>query len=126
MRCSALACRVSICKVAIARLMSVARLVGVRLCTVEGLSKLGGAGNGEGRIDGPGVYGGEGECGSGVLKETGQSGLGARQFGESERFGAGLGEPACGSGSLRYSEWLGLGLRDPREVLLSPRSAGGT
>ena len=94
MRRSALACRMSVCRVAIARLMSVARLVGVRLCTVEGLSKLGGAGNGEGRTDGPGVYGGEGECGSGVLKETGWSGLGARQFGESKRLGVGLGEPA--------------------------------
>ena len=74
--------------------MSVARLAGVRLCSVEGLSKLGGAGNGEGRIDGPGVYGGKGECGSGVLKEMGRSGLGARQFGESECLRVGLGEPA--------------------------------
>src|SRR6202050_4025271 len=92
MRRSALACWVSVCRVVIARLMSVARLAGVRLCSVNGLSKSGGAGNGEGRTDGPGVYGGERECGSGVLKETGRSGLGAHQFGESKRLGVGLGD----------------------------------
>jgi hypothetical protein len=99
----------SVCRAVIACLISIVRLVGVGFCSAEGLSKSEKVRGGEGEIDGPRVYSGE-AGGSGVLKETGRSGLGARQFSKSERFGAGLGEPACGSGSLWYSEWLGLGL----------------
>jgi hypothetical protein len=100
----------SACRTVIACLISIVRLVGVGFCA-EGLSKSEKVRGGEGEIDGPRVYSGE-AGGRGVLKETGRLGLGAHQFSESER--------------LRASLRVAAGLRDPREVLLLPRSAGGT
>ena len=60
------------------------------------------------------------------MNEIGRLGLGARQFGLSERVGLWTEGSLWGGGSLQPSEWPGLGRLDLREVPLSSRSAGGT
>jgi hypothetical protein len=77
---------------------------------VEGMSKSEGVRGVEGKIDSPGVYGG-------VQNETGQLGLGACQFGESEHFNA-LGWSTLGSTSPRALEWQVLGGKGLCKVLL--------
>ena len=76
-----------------------------------------------------GLIGGAGSDwrgGEGFLNEVGQLGLGARQFGLSERFGLRAEGSLWGGGSLQPSEWPGLGRLDLWEVPLSSRSTGGT
>src|ERR1700690_954373 len=75
-----------------------------------------------GLVEGVGDWGG----GEGFLNEIGRLGLGARQFGLSERVGLWTEGSLWGGGSLQPSEWPGLGRLDLWEVLLSSRSAGGT
>jgi len=63
--------------------------------------------------------------GDGLRNEAGRFGLGARQFGLSERFQPRVGRSLWGGGSLQSPEWWGLDFWDLWEVLLLPRSAGG-
>jgi hypothetical protein len=55
-----------------------------------------------------GVVGGDDNVGGDVLKEIGRSGLGTRQFSESEPLEVGLDGPAWVGGFLQV--WGGLGL----------------
>src|SRR5882724_13702108 len=65
--------------------------------------------------------GGDWGGGKGLRHEVGRLGLGARQFGESERLGGLCGGSLCGGGSLQPSEWLGLDRFDLWEVPLLSR-----
>jgi hypothetical protein len=58
--------------------------------------------------DNVGGLGGGGGAGGEVLKEIGWSGLGARQFGESEPLKVGLDGPALVGGFLQVQGGLGL------------------
>jgi hypothetical protein len=76
-----------------------------------------------------GVRGGRGNSeggGEGLLNEVGRLGLGARQFGESERLGRLWGGSLCGGRSLQSLEGQVWGSRDLQEVRTLLRSAGGT
>jgi hypothetical protein len=72
------------------------------------------------------ISGGCRGSGEGFLKEAGRLGLGACQFGESERFGLGFGGSTWGGGSLQSAEGWDSGSRDLQEVRSSLWSAGGT
>jgi hypothetical protein len=75
------------------------------------------------------VRGGRGDFeggGEGFLNETGRLGLGARQFGESERLGRLWGGSLCGGESLQSLEGRVWGSQDLQEVRTSLQSAGGT
>jgi hypothetical protein len=64
-----------------------------------------------------GEAGGDRGGGEGFQKEVGRLGLGARQFGLSERFRLRARGSLWGGGSLQPSEWPGLGRPDPLDVL---------
>ena len=73
-----------------------------------------------------GEVGGNWRGGEGLRNDVGRLGLGARQFGLSERLGFRTERSLWGGGSLQPSEWPGLDRLDRRDVPLSSRSAGGT
>ena len=63
--------------------------------------------------------------GEGFRKEAGRLGLGACQFGESERLGLLADGSLWGGRSLQSPKGLGLGSWDLQDVRLPSRSAGG-